>query len=65
MCVSVCNGGNGVGGAETEKEEACKKENGRGGHRAEIGQVRQMEGVIGHCGALGQLLFDILVDTMT
>lgn len=27
--------------------------------------MRQMEGVIGHHRALGQLFFDILVDTMT
>lgn len=27
--------------------------------------MRQMEGVIGLRGALGQLFFDILVDTMT
>ena len=31
----------------------------------EICSVRQMEGAIGHHGALGQLFFDILVDTMT
>lgn len=66
--VFVCRGGggNGVGGAKTEKEEDCKKENGtEEGETAEIGQVRQMEGLIGHRGALRQLFFDILVDTMT
>lgn len=39
MCVCVCGGGNGVEGAETEKEEDCKKENG-----SEEGETEQRLG---------------------
>lgn len=60
-------GCNGVGETQKlrKKEIARKKLNRKGGDRGEIGRVRQMEWVIGHHRALGQLFFDILVDTMT
>lgn len=45
-------------GKDRAEEEEMERER-------EIGWVRQMEGVIGHHRALGQLFFDILVDTMT
>lgn len=52
------------------KKEVCRNTNRRldgkdKGKEWEICWMRQMEGVIGHHRALGQLFFDILVDTMT
>lgn len=66
-----CNMLSGNSGEIREVEKQTNRDTRRldGKDRAEeeweIGWVRQMEGVTGHHRALGQLFFDILVDTMT